>query len=275
MIVLPISNRPPVSQSPAVLLLYGPAKVGKTSSVVQLEDNLIFDLETGARLLSGLIVDVPQITRDENIGSLDLLREYYKQLKHNGNYRYITFDTIDVLEDLFINEVSLKNSVDHISDLAYGKGDALLREAFFQLVDAFKNLGCKIILIAHRHRSIIGETSAEVIIRELDLRGKMRNMIMGYADAIGYMYSTNGSLLVSFKTAENEDIAAGSRCPYLANREIKLGEFSEKGELVRTYWERIYPELDQTNNQNRKETKNDHYATQRTSSRSGVQTREN
>jgi hypothetical protein len=244
-IQLPSQARPPVTQSPTVLLLYGPPKVGKSSSAVQLEENLVFDLESGSKLLSGLIVDVPNIARQERLSPLNILRKYYGLLSQNtnGHYRFITFDTIDVLEDLLIEEVSKKHDVRHISDLAFGKGDAILRDEFFNLINAFRELGYKIILIGHRRRSIIGETGNEVLIRELDLRGKMRNMIMAYADAIGYVYSSNSSLLVSFKTGANEDVAAGSRCSYLANREIELARFNDQGQIIESYWEVIYPEL--------------------------------
>jgi GTPase SAR1 family protein len=244
-IQLPTQARPPVTQSPTVLLLYGPPKVGKSSCAVQLEGNLVFDLESGSKLLSGLIVDVPNIARQERLSPLNILRKYYGLLSQNtnGHYQFITFDTIDVLEDLLIEEVSKKHDVRHISDLAYGKGDAILRDEFFNLINAFRELGYKIILIGHRRRSIIGETGNEVLIRELDLRGKMRNMIMAYADAIGYVYSSNNSLLVSFKTAANEDVAAGSRCSYLANREIELARFNDQGQIIESYWDVIYPEL--------------------------------
>jgi hypothetical protein len=250
MLELPTKVRPPITSSPTVLLLYGAPKVGKTSSIINLENNLVFDLESGGKLLSGLIIDVPQVARQESITRLNVLRRYYSLLKENGNgqYRFITFDTVDVLEDLLIEEVSVRHGVSHISDLAYGKGDAILREEFFALINAFKELDHRIILIGHRKRSIIGETGAEVVIRELDLRGKMRNMIMSYSDAIGYMFSTNGSLMLSFKTGQNEDIAAGSRCSYLANQEIELGKFNGNGEIAKMYWERIYPDLKQSTN---------------------------
>lgn len=194
-----------MTQSPSVLLLYGPPKIGKSSSVAKLEGNLIFDLESGAKLLSGLIVDVPEVAREEKVTPLNLLRRYYSLLKQNGNgyYPFVTFDSVDVLEDLIIEEVSQKHGVGHISDLSYGKGDAILRDEFFKLINAFKQLGNKIILVGHRKRAVIGESGAEVIIRELDLRGKLRNMIMGYADAIGYVHSTDHSLMVSFKPGTN------------------------------------------------------------------------
>ena len=49
--------------------------------------------------------------------------------------------------------------------------------------------------------------------------------------------------MVSFKPGQNEDIAAGSRCHYLANREVELGQFNGNGELKQVYWERVFPEL--------------------------------
>ena len=249
-IKLPDKIRPPLSQSPNVLLLYGASKQGKSSSVTQLEDNLVFDLERGCTMLSGLIIDVPKIAMEERLSQLNVLRKYYNLLSQNGNshYRFFTFDGIDVLEDLLIEEVSKKHGVSHISELAYGRGDSILRDEFFNLINAFKNLGSKIILIGHRRRSIIGESGAEVVIKELDLRGKLRNMAMSHSDAIGYVFSSNGQLNVSFKTGQNEDVAAGSRCSYLANKVIVLGEFNGNGELVNTHWDEVYPELSRNNN---------------------------
>jgi GTPase SAR1 family protein len=73
-IELPTTTRSPLTNSPTVLLLYGAPKVGKSSSIIRLNNNLVFDMESGGKLLSGLIIDVPQVARQENITPLDVLR---------------------------------------------------------------------------------------------------------------------------------------------------------------------------------------------------------
>src|SRR6266705_7014830 len=51
---LPTKLAPPTSVDPKVLILYGPPKVGKTTMLSKLPDNLIVDLEDGTDYISSM-----------------------------------------------------------------------------------------------------------------------------------------------------------------------------------------------------------------------------
>ena len=61
----------------------------------------------------------------------------------------------------------------------------------------------------------------------LDISGKLKNMIMAHADAIGYMFRDDeDQLMVSFKGGQA--LEAGSRCKHL------------KGKVMPFDWKKIY-----------------------------------
>src|SRR5258708_1303024 len=90
-IVLPKERSKSESKSPKILVLYGPPKIGKTTIVSKLDNNLLLELEDGARFLDVMKIDIK---------SLDHLKEVGREIIKNGKpYKYITLDTITLLEE--------------------------------------------------------------------------------------------------------------------------------------------------------------------------------
>ena len=50
-----MSNRKAISSNPKIMLLYGAPKVGKTTTLSQLDDCLIVDTEKGSHMVDGTI----------------------------------------------------------------------------------------------------------------------------------------------------------------------------------------------------------------------------
>ena len=208
------SKRKIVSTNPSVLLLYGAPKVGKTTMLSQLDDCLIVDTEKGSRMLEGYISEVN--TRDELIDTLIELKES-KDVK----YKYVALDTIDKITEWAEKRVCEEEDVRAIGDLAFGKGYGMVREKVVQTIEAFKNVTEHLIIIGHRKVAYAVTDGSTIVIPEsLDLTGKLKNVIMSGADAIGYVYRNEDELMVSFKA--NEAIEAGSRCSHLKGKEMKF-----------------------------------------------------
>ena len=208
------TKRKVVSTNPSVLLLYGAPKVGKTTMLSQLDDCLIVDTEKGSRMLEGYIAEVN--TRDELIDTLIELKD-----SKDVNYKYIALDTIDKITEWAERRVCEEENVRAIGDLAFGKGYGMVREKVVQTVEAFKNVTEHLIIIGHRKVAYAVTDGSTIVIPEsLDLTGKLKNVIMSGADAIGYVYRNEDELMVSFKA--NEAIEAGSRCPHLKGKEMKF-----------------------------------------------------
>ena len=207
-------KRKVVSTNPSVLLLYGAPKVGKTTMLSKLDDCLIIDTERGSRMIEGYISEVN--TRDELIETLLELKEN-KDVK----YKYVALDTIDKIAEWAEKRVCEEEGVRAIGDLAFGKGYGMVRDKVTQTIEAFKEVTEHLIIIGHRKVAYAVTDGSTIVIPEsIDLTGKLKNVIMSGADAIGYVYRNEDELMVSFKA--NDAIEAGSRCPHLKGQEVKF-----------------------------------------------------
>ena len=207
-------KRKVVSTNPSVLLLYGAPKVGKTTMLSQLDDCLIIDTERGSRMIEGYISEVN--TRDELIETLLELKEN-KDVK----YKYVALDTIDKIAEWAEKRVCEEEGVRAIGDLAFGKGYGMVRDKVTQTIEAFKEVTEHLIIIGHRKVAYAVTDGSTIVVPEsIDLTGKLKNVIMSGADAIGYVYRNEDELMVSFKA--NDAIEAGSRCPHLKGQEVKF-----------------------------------------------------
>lgn len=229
---LPTKKILAVSTNPQPLLLFGPPKCGKTTKLAELEDCLIIDTEKGTRLIDALKV---------NVNNLKELRELYESLKSvTKQYKYLAIDTIDNIVIWFEkqiidnynreNEAKIQNNIvsiaNSIGDLPFGSGYDAVRNKTMDTIKMFQELTENLIIIGHRKRTIIGENKVEVKVDSLDLTGKLKNLLMSQADAIGHVYRDGDALRISFKGSD--ELETGGRCKHLINQDI---EFK---------WENIY-----------------------------------
>ena len=207
-------KRKVVSDNPKVLLLYGAPKVGKTTALSQLKDCLIIDTEQGANMIEGYV---------EEANSREELINILKEAEDGHEFKYVAIDTIDKIADWAEKTVCKDENVSAIADLSYGKGFALVREKVLNTIQFMKDVFPHVIIIGHRKwaRAIL-DSKAIVEPESLDLTGKLKNMLMAYCDAIGYVYRDDetSKLMVSFKA--NEALEAGSRSPHLRGKEIEF-----------------------------------------------------
>lgn len=227
---LPTSPTPPSTVDPKILILYGAPKVGKTTVLSQLPNNLIVDLEQGTDFLSALRVQVNNITEYETLAT---------ELRSKPNsYDYLTIDTVSTLEDWAeglatskyrANPTGKNFGGDSVLTLPNGGGYLWLRLAFQELVGMFSGTTKRLILVAHLREKELEKNSMGVSYKDLELTGKIRSILSSKADAIGYLYRNNdtqGKLWVSFKTLEQ--VACGSRCEHL------------RGQAFEFEWKKIY-----------------------------------
>ena len=201
---------------PSVLILYGPPKVGKTTVLEQLPGALIIDTEMGSRHISGLVAEIGNLTEFSQI-----YREV-KALKYN-HYPFIALDTLDNLVNWIEADVCRLNNVSSVADMPFGAGYDAVRTRTITTIRRFREVTSRLVLIGHRKRTLIGEKSVEVKVDMLDLTGKLKNMLMAEADAIGYVHRSpadSTKLMVSF--VASEDLEAGSRSKHLAGKVIEF-----------------------------------------------------
>jgi hypothetical protein len=240
-LVLPKTATPPIQKDPKVLILYGAAKVGKTTAVSQLPNCLTIDLEDGTDFLTTLRVKVHNMNELEYVAQQ--LREHV--VEHNGQPAYwaVAIDTVTAMEDWaeirgterYKAQSTGKNFKGaSVLELPHGHGYLWLRLAFQELLGMYSGTTTRLILLCHLRDKYVDKGGQEVSVKDLELTGKIRNITASKADAIGYMFRdatrNNGALMVSFQTLEQ--VSCGSRCEHL------------KGQVFPFDWRKIYTELE-------------------------------
>lgn len=240
---LPTNKVPAETQDPKYLILFGLPKVGKTTVLSTLENNLILDFENGSTYVDALKV---------KIDTLQTLKEVIKAIKDaNRPYRYITIDTITAVEEM-AKPVALnlyKNSpiysdryanVSDITRLPNGSGYTFLRQAVEMIVDLIASAADNIIICGHVKDASLND-NLDGTVKDLDLTGKLKRILSARSDAIGFVHRDDDSnLCINF--GQDGEILTGARPQHLANKDIIVAERNEDGTFT-SHWERIYPSL--------------------------------
>lgn len=242
MIVLPTEKVKAKVKNPRFLILFGKPKSGKTTIASDLKDNLIIDLEGGSEFLEALSVQA------RNINDLGEIASAIRQKnKECGGYFYkhITIDNATRLEELTLSyALTLYNQTPmgkgfkgDIRTLPQGGGWFYIRQAVRKVIDMFRDLCEEFILVGHTKDKLVNKDGEELSEMQLDLAGKLSDIICGEADAIGYVYRKKNQTLISFQGGENNIVEA--RAPHLRGQKIIIAESDNDGRVT-TYWERIY-----------------------------------
>ncbi len=210
-------KRKAISVNPGTLLLYGAPKVGKTTVLSNLDNCLIIDTEQGGNMLEGYF---------KTVDSKDDLLQFYADAADGHDYKYFALDTIDKIVNWTEKDVCREYDIESINDLPFGKGFGLVRERVMNNIKKLRSLCDHLIIIGHRKTASPIDNSTAIEPESLDLSGKLKNMVMANADAIGYMFREEDDLMVSFESGKA--LEAGSRCDHL------------RGKIFKFDWNKIY-----------------------------------
>ena len=242
-IELPKTKIPAETQDPKYLILFGLPKVGKTTILSTLQNNLILDMENGSTYVDALKI---------KINSLKDLKEVCKAIKEAGNpYKYITIDTITAVEEmasslainLYQKSPMFSEKYSEVTDpkqLPNGSGYAFLRQGVEMIIDMVAKCAPNIIICGHVKDAALNE-SASNNVKTLDLTGKISRILSAKSDAIGFVHrDENSNLCIQFGT--DGEVLTGARPSHLANKDIIVAERQEDGSFI-SRWDRIYPSL--------------------------------
>ena len=240
---LPTSPVPKVTQDPKNLIIYGMPKIGKTTTLSTLQDNLIIDFEDGSDYVEALKVTVHNLTE---------FGELCKALQESPHkYKFITIDTVTALEE-FVKPLALNmykktpagaNYNGDILNAPMGIGYSYIRQAIEFIIEKLSANTTNIILVGHvKDKTITSNEGKEVgSVKDFDLTGKAARILAAKSDAIGFVFrDENSNLCINFET--NGIASAGARPAHLANKKIIVAERQEDGTFV-SHWDRIYPSL--------------------------------
>ena len=262
---LPTEYQEPTRTSPAISIIYGNFKVGKTTIISQLPNHMILSLEPRSNAYHKMRAKEIKNPKEFNL-ALDYI------LNNDVNYDFLVIDTITKLDEWSeivgtlnymkipqgkkFNRPAPGQQPYHINDdqfqsvhtLPDGNGYRFSRDvmsAWFKKFEAIIASGKvkAIILLAHiKEKLITNKTGDTVTSVDLNLTGKVKSNYAAYSDALGYMYADGSDRIISFKSSSREKIISGNRAKYLADQDIIISTATDKGE-VEVYWEKMYPDI--------------------------------
>jgi len=255
--MLPIATKAEIAH-PKILLIVGQPKVGKTTALSMLPNNLIIDLEDGSDYIDGIKVNLIKNYKkggkhpNKQLTALhNAIQDENKKLQGYA-YDFISIDTITALEDIAreVATAKYKASIvgrsfagtDIVAELSKGAGYLWWRKALEEMLFQFAGLAkYGLILTGHAKQGSNIREGVEFSANDIVLTGQNKNIICSKADAIGVMFRSKDDplkLIISFKT-NDRDLITGARNQYLQNQTFPLVEVIEN-KLV-SHWDKIYP----------------------------------
>jgi len=253
MSILPETKSTVTVVNPTTLVLFGGTKQGKTTMVANLEGNLVIDLEGGTRYYECLAIDVPKISEEKELTQWEVLKsivldlkKYKTENKGKNKYPYITLDTAGVLEDIImpyaiaLYKVEPRNKNyqgNNLRTVPNGAGWAYIREAFFNVIAMFQLYCDSLIIVAHTKSKTINKNGQELDVLDIDVSGKMSQMLAAKAEAIALVYRKDNQTIFSFKGEQL--IVSGARPKHLKEQEFVMCE-SDKDLNMTFHWDKIF-----------------------------------
>jgi hypothetical protein len=242
-----------IESNPRRIFIFSHTKVGKTSLLSALPNNLIIDTEDGSEFVSGIKFNLIKECAQTGKGPYSILKELATKIKEDKKfYDYISIDSVTGLEDtargmatyIYKKSNAGKNfdGIDVVSELPSGSGYEWLRIAFKMLYDVFNGCYSKsMIITGHIKLTSITKQGKEIQAKDIQLTGKLKTLICQKADAIGFIYRNKDKAenIITFKTNE-ADLATGARPDHLKNSEFVISELKDS-KLI-THWDKIFLE---------------------------------
>lgn len=185
-----------------IWLLYGARKVGKTSLVAQIPNNLLICAEHGARAVRALKIEI------DNWEEFMQVAQSYAA-SPSSVYRCCTIDTVDALWDMCLQYVCRREGVRQPGDRPYGEVWSLIEKEWVRWLRFLTRTERGLILISHADINELvmkGDRKSRI---EPTLPRTARRYILAVADIITYMgYEEDRRILV---IRGSEHIEAGCR----------------------------------------------------------------
>lgn len=242
MIELPVGLIPAAKFNPKRVVIYGQAKIGKSSALAQLENNLMIDTEGGTEYMDAMAVQARTV---EDLGQIaQAIREKNKEVGHNF-YKYITIDTATRLEEMCLPWAAdvYKSTVDKewkgtdVRDIGYGAGYRVLYDCIGKILALFQELCDTFIITCHTYEEVDGKSDA-IQRTSLSLPKGIRKEVERFYDCIGYCYRKGNETHLSFVSGDN--YLKGTRIAHLRNQDIVVAEWNSEEDKLDTHWDRVF-----------------------------------
>ena len=206
MALLPTEKRKPKQRlEDFSILLYGSPKIGKSTFCSQMDHPLFLATEPGLEALEVYEVKVPDWKT--------FLQACAEISQGNHPFKTIVIDTVDNLWKACSEYVRDQLDIMHESDLAYGKGYAMVKEEFFRVLRKLSLLPYGLVMTSHEDLVEVKTRTATITKAMPTLPKSGRDIILGWVDMILYAHSvtTDSGEIRVIRTKPSENWEAGDR----------------------------------------------------------------
>lgn len=260
MIQLPTEKIKASHKNPRTMLIYSKPKQGKTTILSGLEDALLIDTERGSDFVDALKVQVNNFTELREAASA-IYNAGFKEGKYTPSYKYLIIDTLTRIDEWSEIEGTFKYmdkpqgkkfnregglptgkklppthpEFETVHEIGQGYGYRYSRETVLNFFESFNTLAPHIIYVCHVKDKLVGlsATGGEVMTKEINLTGKLKDILASKVDTIAYGYKEDNKFFLSFAGEE------GTRSPHLSGKKIVVSEKNPDGSIS-FYWDRIF-----------------------------------
>jgi hypothetical protein len=177
--MLPIEKtKPKATLSDLITLVYGRAKIGKSTFCSKAPDALFLACEPGLNSLE--VFQVPITTWE------DMLQTCAELAAGNHTFKTIIIDTVDILYKHCSDYICKTQKITHPTDSPYGKGFALVNNEFQRVLNKLAFLPYGLILISHTEEKEIEKPTGKYTRVVPSIPEKARRIVTAMADLIVY-----------------------------------------------------------------------------------------
>lgn len=243
-LVLPTKPIPAETGNPAFMILYAWPKVGKTTALAGLKDNLIIDLEGGTKYIDALAIQARSV---EDLGKIAQAIREKNKAEGKKVYKRITIDNCSDLEKICLpyaatlyRKSDVKNASwngEDVRDIPFGAGYRALYKALDRVINMFKELCDEFILVGHEATKTKTVKGVETDVETLALAGSYGMDLLKQADAVGHMYRKGNEVHIEF--AGDDNTIMESRPQHLSGQDFVISRKNEDKSIT-TYWDQVY-----------------------------------
>ena len=195
-------SEPKQALSDFSILVYGSAKIGKTTLAAMFPEALFLMCEPGGKALR--IYQQPIQSWRE---ILDVLGE----LRKSKQFRTVVVDTVDLAYRMCEEDICKKLGISHASEKSYGGAWGMIRSEFQTTMARLQNLNRGVIFISHAHEVEVRRRSGSVSHRTAPTLGGIGyDVLDAMADFIVYYDRTDSGERALWVRSEG-NITAGIR----------------------------------------------------------------
>jgi hypothetical protein len=247
MLILPDQIVRAKHKNPRTILIYTKPKKGKTTLLAGLTGLLLVDSERGSELVDALIIQVNNFEELREAAAAIYKKGYNETTKiYTPFYTYIALDTLtridewSEIEGTFRymdkpqgkkfnreNENPLGRKImpwepefETVHEIGQGFGYRYSRDVVIKFFETFNTLAPHIIYVCHVKDKFVGTTNsgAEILTKEINLTGKLKDIIASKVDIIAVGDKEQNKLVLSFVGD------SGSRCSHLSGKKVTVSE---------------------------------------------------